>query len=76
MVNVDSDHVGCAHRFCDCAGKEADGSDAENEDGLTSGELGPAGGMDENGEGFGEGCLVKRNIIWETVDGCECGCGG
>jgi hypothetical protein len=79
LVDIDADDMGGTLGAGVCAGEEADGASAENEDGRASGEGCSAGGVDDDAEGFCEGGLLVGDAggegvqpaIWVVHEGLE-----
>ncbi len=69
-VDVDGDDAAGAAVARECAGKEADGADAKDEDGLVGdgSELDAAGGVYEDGEGLREGGELEGDVVGERVE--------
>ncbi len=69
-VDVDGDDAAGAAVARECAGEEADGADAKDEDGLVGDgvELDAAGGVYEDGEGLCEGGELEGDVVGERVE--------
>ena len=68
LVDIDANDVGGALGTNEGTGEEPDGAGAEDEDGGAAGEGCATGGVEDNGEGLGEGSLLVGDARGKGVE--------